>query len=167
MDMPSSEQSNRLGRKRKQPCPSMSIPFQYNDGGRSAAGYQGHTGDCVCRAVAITTGASYADIYILINELSKSERKGKRKRGVSSARSGVYKTTYKKLIERIGAKWTPLMGIGTGCRFHVRADELPSQGKYILQLSGHWAAWIDGVLHDTHDCSRQGTRCVYGYWQVP
>jgi len=23
---------------------------------------------------------------------------------------------------------------------------------------------IDGVLHDTHDCSRDGTRCVYGYW---
>jgi hypothetical protein len=25
---------------------------------------------------------------------------------------------------------------------------------------------IDGVLHDTHDCTRGGTRCVYGYWIV-
>jgi hypothetical protein len=24
---------------------------------------------------------------------------------------------------------------------------------------------IDGVIHDTHDCSRGGTRCVYGYWR--
>jgi len=145
----------------------MKIPFQYNDGGRSAAGYQGNTGDCVCRAIAIATGAPYARVYELINELAKSERKGKRKRGISSACKGVYKTTQKKIMDRIGATWTPLMGIGTGCRVHVRADELPSQGKYILSLSGHLAAWIDGVLHDTHDCSRHGTRCVYGYWEVP
>jgi hypothetical protein len=25
---------------------------------------------------------------------------------------------------------------------------------------------IDGVIHDTHDCSRNGTRCVYGYYRV-
>jgi hypothetical protein len=23
---------------------------------------------------------------------------------------------------------------------------------------------IDGVIHDTFDPSRGGTRCVYGYW---
>ena len=141
-------------------------PFQYNDGGRSAAGYQGNTGDCVARAVAIATGSSYVEVYNLINELAKCERKGKRKRGISSARSGVYKTTCHKIMQRIGAKWVPLMGIGTGCKVHLRADELPKEGKYILSLSKHWAAWINGVLHDTHDCSRQGTRCVYGYWKI-
>ena len=25
----------------------------------------------------------------------------------------------------------------------------------------------DGVLYDTYDCSRNGTRCVYGYWNKP
>ena len=25
----------------------------------------------------------------------------------------------------------------------------------------------DGILHDTYDCSRNGTRCVYGYWTKP
>lgn len=144
----------------------MKTPFYYNDGGRSAAGYQGHTGDCVCRAIAIATGSSYSNVYELINELAKKERKGKRKRGISNARNGVYKSTYKKIMDRIGAKWVPLMGIGTGCKVHVRADELPSQGRYVLCLSKHLAAWIDGVLHDTHDCSRNGTRCVYGYWKV-
>jgi|SRR5262245_25045412 len=28
-------------------------------------------------------------------------------------------------------------------------------------------AVIDGVIHDTHDCSRDGTRCVYGYFSLP
>jgi len=23
---------------------------------------------------------------------------------------------------------------------------------------------LDGVIHDTHDPSRGGRRCVYGYW---
>jgi len=26
-------------------------------------------------------------------------------------------------------------------------------------------AVIDGVINDTYDCSREGTRCVYGYWE--
>jgi hypothetical protein len=26
---------------------------------------------------------------------------------------------------------------------------------------------IDGIIYDTHDCSRRGKRCVYGYWQPP
>lgn len=25
--------------------------------------------------------------------------------------------------------------------------------------------YVYGVLYDTHDCSRDGTRYVYGYWQ--
>jgi hypothetical protein len=144
----------------------MKPPFQYNDGGRSAAGYQGNTGDCVCRAISIAAGVPYAEVYETINRLAKSERTGKRKRGVSSARSGVYRTTCMKVMQKLGAVWYPTMGIGTGCRVHLREDELPKQGRYILSLSKHWAAWIDGVLHDTHDCSRDGTRCVYGYWKI-
>lgn len=56
------------------------------------------------------------------------------------------------------------MGIGTGCRVHLRADELPV-GRIIVAVSKHYAAVVDGVLRDTFDCSREGTRCVYGYWK--
>jgi hypothetical protein len=38
-------------------------------------------------------------------------------------------------------------------------------GKLVVSLSRHYAAVIDGVIRDTHDCSRDGNRCVYGYWQ--
>ena len=57
------------------------------------------------------------------------------------------------------------MGIGTGCKVHLRKDELP-MGRIIVALSKHYAAVIDGVVHDTHDPSRSGTRCVYGYWRL-
>jgi hypothetical protein len=32
------------------------MTFVYDDGGRSAAGFKGKTGDCVTRAIAIGTG---------------------------------------------------------------------------------------------------------------
>jgi hypothetical protein len=42
---------------------------------------------------------------------------------------------------------------------------VPSEGRYLLSLSRHITALIDGVVHDTYDPSREGKRCVYGYWQ--
>ena len=56
------------------------------------------------------------------------------------------------------------MFIGSGCKVHLRNDELPA-GRLIVCLSRHYTAVIDGVIHDTHDPSRGGTRCVYGYWR--
>ena len=56
------------------------------------------------------------------------------------------------------------MKIGSGCTVHLRADELPT-GRLIVSVSRHVVAVIDGVIHDTHDPSRDGTRCVYGYWK--
>lgn len=141
----------------------MDARFQYNDGGRAAAGFKGETGDCVTRAIAIATGKPYAEVYREINELATTERAAKRRPSRSSARTGVRKTTTRRYLEAAGWTWTPTMRIGTGCTVHLRADELP-QGRLIVSVSKHIVAVIDGVIHDTHDCSREGTRCVYGYW---
>ena len=134
------------------------------DGGRNQAGFSGTTGDCVCRAIAIAAQRPYAEVYELINQAAKTERTGSRKRGRSSARSGVYKSTTHKVIAQLGGKWTATMSIGSGCQIHLTPSELPSTGRHILSVSKHLAAWVDGKLHDNHDCSRDGTRCVYGYW---
>jgi hypothetical protein len=141
------------------------IQLVINDGGREAAGYRGKAGDCVTRAIAIATGLPYQEVYAMVNAASIGERTGKRKRGVSSARTGVYKQTTRKVMQGLGWQWTPTMQIGSGCKVHLRADELPT-GRLIVTLSGHVAAVIDGVLHDTFNCSRDGTRCVYGYWRL-
>jgi len=102
-------------------------------------------------------------VYDLINATASCERTGKRKRGRSNARTGVYKGTIKRVLESLGWRWTPTMFIGQGCKIHLRASELP-RGRLIVSVSKHTTAVIDGVIHDTHDPSRQGTRCVYGYW---
>ena len=38
-------------------------------------------------------------------------------------------------------------------------------GILIARCSRHLVAVIDSVIHDTHDSSRGGRRCVYGYYQ--
>lgn len=131
----------------------------FNDGGRAEAGFKGSTGDCATRAVAIATGKSYREVYDLINEYAKRERRKKK----SNARTGVYRATLHKLLTDLGWKWTACCKVGDPRRVHVCSDELP-QGTIILRLSRHFTTVIDGVLHDTYDCSREGTRMVYGYW---
>lgn len=138
---------------------SMTMPMRIDDGGRADAGYKGYTGDCVARAIAIATGMPYQEAYNLINVTATYELDG----DTSHARTGVENTLTRKVLKDLGFTWIPLMKIGSGCTVHLRADELPG-GTIIVKLSRHVAAVIDGVLHDTHDCSRDGTRCVYGYW---
>lgn len=124
--------------------------------------------DCVCRAIANATGVDYKEVYDGLNSEADREHKSKRKRTSSNARNGVHTATAKRYIERtLGWVWVPCMGIGTGCKVHVKEGELPSEGSYILNLSGHFSCWKDNQLYDTYDCSRRGTRCVYGYWRAP
>lgn len=141
----------------------MTKNFVYNDGGRRAAGYSGSTGDCVCRAIAIASEKPYQEVYDAINEFAKRERRSKRRRGRSSARSGVYKATIHRLLNSWGWKWTPTMFIGSGCKVHLKEEELP-KGRLIVSVSKHIVAVIDGKPHDTHDPTRGGKRCVYGYF---
>lgn len=140
------------------------MKLEHDDGGRAAAGFKGEASDCVCRSIAIATGKPYAEIYADLNSLGGLERSSKRRRGKSSARTGVFKPTYRRYLESLGWRFVATMGIGTGCKVHLRDGELP-MGRIIAVVSKHLVAVIDGVMHDTHDPSRDGTRCVYGYFR--
>jgi hypothetical protein len=144
----------------------MTKQFQINDGGREASKFTGTTSDCGTRALAIATGRPYEEVYALIETHCKEEKITKRNPQRSSARTGIYRKTYHKILQALGFTWTATMRIGQGCTVHLKAEELPT-GRLILNLSKHYAAFIDGVLQDTYDCSRGGTRCVYGYWTAP
>jgi len=135
------------------------MKYNYNDGGRKAAGYKGEANDCVVRAVAIATGRDYREVY---KELARVMASYGHER---SARNGIpNKITKRYLEDHLGFEWVPTMGKGTGIQHHLRADELPS-GTYIVNLSRHLATVIDGTVHDNHDPRRGGTRGVYGIWR--
>lgn len=141
------------------------MKWLFNDGGRAAAGFKGSTRDCVVRAIAIAAQEPYQQVYDAINAVAATERYLHLcdKRKGSNARTGVLTHTIRRAMSSMGWTWTPTMGIGTGCRVHLRDGELP-MGRLVVNVSRHTVAVIDGVIHDTHDCSRNGNRCVYGYW---
>ena len=158
-----SEKSTRSKRK-----------FEFNDGGRKAAGFKGEASDCVTRAITIATAIPYQTVYDELHArldayaASHRDRVAKRiargdGRSGTTPRNGVHKKIYGPYLKELGWKWCPTMAIGSGCKVHLRSDELPS-GKLIVEVSRHLVTVINGVIHDTHDCSRGGTRCVYGYW---
>jgi hypothetical protein len=139
------------------------MQFVFDDGGRAAAGFKGMTGDCACRSIAIATGLPYQQVYDGLNAFGAKERTGRRKKGRSSAREGIYKYTMRRYMESIGWRWVPTMTIGSGCKVHLRSEELPT-GRLVVALSRHFTTVIDGVIHDNHNPSREGFRCVYGYY---
>ncbi len=142
------------------------MKFVYDDGGRHDAGYKGIAHDCVCRAIAIITEKPYQEVYEIINTLSKEEKLTGRKKKRSTARTGVFRKTYHDYLKSLGYIWVATMGIGTGCKIHLRKEELPN-GHLLVKISKHLTAIIDGVLYDTYDCSRNENRCVYGYYYKP
>ena len=135
----------------------------YNDGGRVAAGYKGHTRDCTTRAIAIATQQSYQTVYDTVNGLGQKERPRKGSSRKSGARTGIGIKSIRKYLSSIGWIWTPTMLIGSGCKVHMRESELPC-GRIIVRVAGHLTCVIDGIVNDTWDCTRNGTACVYGYW---
>lgn len=143
----------------------MSIHFEYDDGGRANAGFKGAAGDCVTRSIAIAAELPYAEVYERLASETGAQRAGKRGKRPATARSGISTSRkwFKDYMAEIGFTWIPTMRIGQGCTTHLRADELPP-GRLIVAVSKHYTAVVNGVIHDTADCSRDGTRCVYGYW---
>ncbi len=149
---------------------NQTYPLQVNDGGRAAAGFVGGAGDCVVRSIAIATQLPYIKVYEDLRDANAryaQERDNKlsrmlKQRG-SSPRNGNHRNVFHEYILQQGFDWVPTMKVGAGCQVHLRPDELP-KGTLIVKVSKHLTTVIDGVLHDTHDPSRNGSRCVYGYY---
>lgn len=144
------------------------MKWVYDDGGREDAGYRGYAEDCCVRSIAIALNLPYKEVYDTVNKISKSENYRGRNRkgnGISNSRTGVYTGTMHKIMKHYGWEWVPTMQFGKGCHTHLRDGEVPDNVPIICNVSKHFVAVVNGVIHDTYDPSREGTRCVYGYWR--
>jgi hypothetical protein len=146
------------------------LGFVRNDGGRRAAGFQGEAGDCVVRAIAIAAQRPYLEVYEALRNANAYYAEGRTSRLAkhiavrgSSPRNGNHRTVFHDYILSLGFEWVPTMAVGQGCQVHLRQHEIPA-GRLIVKVSKHLSAVIDGVIHDTHNPARGGTRCVYGYY---
>ena len=141
-----------------------------NDGGRQQAGFKGGAGDCVVRSIAIAAQLPYLQVYEDLRSANqnyaelKNDRLARRLNNKgASPRNGNHRNFFHDYILGLGFEWVPTMKVGAGCQVHLRPNELPA-GTLIVKVSKHLTAIVNGVIQDTHDPSRSGTRCVYGYY---
>lgn len=131
----------------------MNLKFQFDDGGRSKYFKATTVDDCVTRALAIAAQRDYKEVYSLIKQATGR-----------TPRNGGAKADVRKVCALLGGEWVSCMRIGQGCKVHLAAGEIPMKGRIACTLSGHLCAVVDGIIHDNYDPSRDGKRCVYGYW---
>ena len=125
--------------------------YQFNDGGRAAAGFKGQGSDCAVRALSIATGMNYKAARKLIKEFAAKGKQGNKAIG-----RGVYKEDFDTCLRSLGWKWV------SAPKFEGRKARYSDiKGTAILRMAQHFATVIDGVLYDSFD-SRD--KMVYGYW---
>ena len=99
-------------------------------------------GDCVKRAVVATTGMDYVDVQRRLNEYKK----------VTGAKSfNADKNPHRFVEEVLGAKKIILKNKVSAEQF---CKKYPN-GRYILDMDGHWSCSVDGDIYDTWDTSEE------------
>jgi hypothetical protein len=125
--------------------------IRITDGGRAEAGFKGIAGDCGARAIAIALEIPYIDAY---RELAQANKDAG---GAKSARNGVAKKVFDRVLRAHGWVWVSAPKFdGRKARY----SDLPP-GRHIARMARHYAAVIDGTVHDSWDSRR---KMVYGYW---
>ena len=88
--------------------------LKIDDGGRAAAGYKGHAGDCVVRSIAIVTKLPYQQIYNDLFKANKEFRTNSKtnlarslKQKNDSPRTGTHRVVLKKYLKKIRLDLVP------------------------------------------------------------
>jgi hypothetical protein len=123
-----------------------------NDGGRSLSKRPKAANDCSVRAVAIAFNIPYDEAY---DQMAAAGRK---------CGQGIKPKDWKAWI-KTRATWqafqavkgSPRMNAVTFCATHPH-------GRYILSFAGHFAAAVDGQIHDV--VGFESNRCVYGAYKI-
>ena len=124
--------------------------FVYNDGGRAASGRVGSARDCGVRAMSIALDLSYEECY---RELAQANKDAG---GKKSARNGLKKSVYEKVLNKHGWFWKAAPKLDGR-----KAKAKDTEGVCIARMAGHYCAVIEGIPHDTDDSSQ---KMVYGVW---
>ena len=115
----------------------------YDDGGSAAAGFRGSkVGDCICRAIAIATEKPYREVHDELTAIGWNYRHTYWRDADGLFVPGEEAQRRERAyIASLGLQWHPTMRIGSGCKVHLRADELPS-GRIIARVTRHFGHLI-------------------------
>ena len=111
--------------------------------------------DCTKRSIALTTGMDYKLV-------AKGLNKHKRMTGVKTYYDHPNPNSYVENV--LGFLRVKVARRADAAPLTAEAFALEHpKGRFILSLSGHWVACIDGVLFDTWDCSKEE---VLSYYEI-
>ena len=111
--------------------------------------------DCVKRSVTLTTGISYKEVKKGLNEHKK----------ITGAKAFNEKGNPRSYIENVlgfPRVIAPKNTDGTRDTVEEFAKAHP-KGRYVVSVSGHWTACINGIVYDTWDCTKEE---VLSYYEV-
>lgn len=134
--------------------------FLPTDAGRSTSRRPRQSNDCTVRALALVTGLPYDEVYDRCALEGRKCGKGMHlKDWLPAATVGGYRFV-----------WTPFPAIKGQRRMNpvTFARKYP-EGRFILRLSKHVVACVNGVIMDTSENQGPmglGWRCVYGAWEA-
>ena len=111
--------------------------------------------DCVKRSIALATGITYLDVQKGLNDHKKIT-------GVKTFYDNPNPRSYMENVlgfERVAIH----KNTNETCVTVEEFAKLHPCGRYVISLSGHWTACIDGIIYDTWDCSNEG---VLSYYEI-
>ena len=112
-------------------------------------------GDCVKRSITLTTGIPYVKVERGLNEHKKII-------GVKQFNHYPNPDSYMENILGFPKITVSQKANGSHQTVGDFAKSHP-QGRYVISVSGHWTACINGMIYDTWDCS---SRVVLSYFEV-
>ncbi len=111
--------------------------------------------DCVKRAISVTCGMDYMDVQRGLNAHKKIT-------GAKDFNSPGNPRSYVEKVLGFPRVAIPKKDDGSRVSAHEFCEIHP-KGRYIISMSGHWSAVINGTIVDTWDCSEEG---LYSYYSV-
>lgn len=135
--------------------------FIYCDGGRSNY-FEGKTGYCFYRAIAIAENIDYLDAIKLVYDLSKNDRQTNKLCYKSKVDLGVATKRCKRYLRMLGYKYVSLCCFGVKPKYRTKESKLPN-GSLIVKLYDHVVFVKDNVYYDTWDVPKYN-HAIYGYF---
>ena len=118
---------------------------------RKAAAELKERNDCTVTAVTIVTGKPYAEVHKAFTDAGRKPRKGVKRAITAKA----CKALGYELVTLDPTRYRARTGIT------VERDKAFKKGRYVIGMTRHLAACVDGTLHDWTSGSRKRVNDVF------
>lgn len=139
------------------------IKTQFTDGGKEQEGFLNEYNDCAVRALALSTGVTYAKAHGLLKSEGRKDRKGTKlpmvKRSLANLCNESTIANFQEIVPSTPIIH-PVHGYPMNPKFPTLQDTVRkySTGRYLVIATGHALALIDGVVHDKGQISGPRSR---------